>query len=338
MAKRKKSRAMRKISPAITDLEYLIPAAGGTNTASDFYIDTNRSLSRVNRRLYDQGRMLAYQGMTFIWRAQPEFGDPARVLSTLQCTVKTAGNTWMVHNAFVKGKALWDEMQDLVLEDNPSIAGKWHDFKVKLSKNQKPNQELDVLDSEGAAYTGGEWNYSDYVMPQHEVDPVTGEPLAAEQFQVCLIGSDGTGSVGPKSLVKAYAESRATVQDIAPNVPGTMSTSFFNLLTDSGSQEPELADVIIGENDTPPYDLDNYPGGDTNAPQAVTVATAATSSAEVDGRVGPFVAPCGLLRVDIAGYDQDGVLIDPVDMPEVKLLLHVAPGMYKGIASIPMGQ
>ncbi len=326
---------MPKISPAITDLEYLIPAAGGANTASDFYIDTNKSLSRVNRRLYEQGRLVAFQGMTFIWRST---GSTAADLATLQCTIKTAGNTWMVHNAFVKGKALWNEMQDLVLDDNPSVAGKWHDFKLKLSKNQKTNQELDVLDSEGVPYIGGEWNYSDYVMPQHEVDPATGLPLAADQFQVCLVGPDGTGAVGPKSLVKAYAESRSTVQEIAPNVPGTISTSFFNLLTDSGSQEPELADVIIDENDEPPYDLDNYPGGDTNAPQAVTVGTAATSPSEVDGRIGPFVAPCGLLRVDIRGYDSNGNVIAASAMPEVRLLLHVAPGTYKGIASIPMGQ
>lgn len=113
---------------------------------------------------------------------------------------------------------------------------------------------------------------------------------------------------------------------------------FFNLLTDSGSQEPELADVIIDENEIAPYDPDNYPGGDVNAPQAVTVATAATSASEVDGRIGPFIAACGLLRIDIHGYDSNGNLIAPTNMPEVKLLLHVAPGTYKGIASIPMGQ
>lgn len=325
-------RKMRKIAPAITDLEYLIPAGGGVNNASDFYIDTNRSLSRVNRRLYDQGRMVAYQGLTFIWRAN---GTAPTSLATLQCTVKTAGNTWLVHNAFVKGKALWNEMQELVLEDNPSVAGKWHDYKISLSRNQVGNQELDVLDSTGVPYMAGEWNISTYVMPQHEVDPVTGQPLAAEEFTACLIGDD---SGSRRSLVKAYAESRARPNDFTPNVPGAMSGSFFNLLTDSGSQEPELATVILGENDEPPYDLDNYPGGDTNAPQAVTVATAATSASEVDGRIGPFVAPCGLIRVDIEGYDSNGNLIDPENMPEVKLLLHVAPGTYKGIASIPMGQ
>lgn len=102
-------------------------------------------------------------------------------------------------------------------------------LKSNFPRIKKTNQQLDVLDSEGNAYLGGEWNYSDYVIPQHDVD-VTGSegtPKPAEQFQVCLIGPDGTGAVGPKSLVKAYAESRATIQDIAPNVPGTMSSSFF---------------------------------------------------------------------------------------------------------------
>lgn len=332
MAKKRTRSRGKKIAPAITDLEYLIPAAGGPNNARDFYIDTNRSLSRVNRRLYDQGRMVAYNGLTFIWRSN---GTAATSLATLQCTVKTAGNTWIVHNAFVKGKALWDEMQQLVLDDNPSVAGKWHDFKTTLSRNQVGNQELDVLDSAGNPYLAGEWNIATYVMPQHDVDPATGQPIIAEEFQSCLVGDDSSSR---KSLVKAYAESRARPNDFTPNVPGAMSGSFFNLLTDSGSQEPELATVILGENDEPPYDLDNYPGGDANAPQAVTVGTAATSSAEVDGRVGPFVAPCGLLRIDIEGYDFNGDPIDPVNMPEVKLLLHVSPGTYKGIASIPMGQ
>jgi hypothetical protein len=322
---------MPKIAPAITDLSFTIPAAGGTNTASDFYIDTNRALSKINRRLYDQGRMVAYQGLTFVWRSN---GTAATSLNTLQCTVRTAGNTWLVHNAWVKGKALWDQMQQLVLEDNPSIAGKWHDFKVTLSGNQVGNQELNVLDGAGVPVMPGEWNMASYVMPQHDVDPATGLPLAADEYTACLIGNDTSSR---KSLVKAYQESRATPNSPSPNIPAGMETSFFNLLTDSGSQEPELALVIQEENDEAPYDLDNYPGGDTNAPRAFPVATAATSAAEVDGRVGPFVAPCGLIRIDIQGYDSNGDLVLPENMPEVGILLHVAPGTYKGIASIPMG-
>jgi hypothetical protein len=319
---------MPKIAPAITDLYFTADVASQGDSKS--YIDTAKELSKINRRLYSQGRMYAYQGLTFIWRS-----DLASTVATIEVTVKTAGNSWVVHNAFVKGKALWDEMQDLVLEDNPSIRGKWHDFKVTLDKSQTTARTLNVKDGAGNDVAGGDWDLAKYVMPQHDVDPATGLPLAAEEFTASLIGEDATSR---RSLVKAYQESRATVQPVDPNVPAGMSTSFFNLLTDSGSQEPELADVIEDENDVPPYDTDNYPGGDVNAVSPLTVQYGAVSSAEVDGRLGGWVAPCGLLQIQIKGYQADGSEVATADMPPIDLLLHVAPGTYKGVAAIPMGQ
>lgn len=326
MAKRK-SRGM-KIQPAVTDLYFTADTATAGDSRS--YIDTAKELSKVNRRLYEQGRMYAYQGLTFIWRQ-----NAASTLATLEVSVRTAGNTWVVHNAFVKGRALWNEMQDLVLEDNPSVKGKWHDYKVQLAGSQSAARTLAVKDGSGTDVIGGEWKVSTYVMPQHEVDPATGVPLAATELTPLLIGAD---TASKRSLVKAYQESRSTVQPLDPNVPAGMSTSFFNLLTDSGSQEPELADVIVDENDEPPYDTTEYPGGATNATVPLTVQYGAISAQEVDGRVGPFVAPCGLLEIDIKGYKTDGTPVATADMPAIDLLLHVAPGTYKGVAAIPMGQ
>lgn len=326
MAKRKLRRGS-KIQPAQLDLYFQADTA--TQGDSRSYIDTARELSKVNRRLYSQARMYAYQGLTFIWK------QSAAGLATIELTVRTAGNTWMVHNAHVKGEALWHQMQELVLEDNPSVAGKWHDFKLRICSEQVTARELVAKDGQGVDYLPGEWNLSTYVMPQHEVDPATGLPLAAEEFTVNLIGDDTPGT---RSLLKAYQESRSTVQAPSPNVPAGMSGSFFNLLTDSGSQEPELADVIEDENDFPPYDMDDYPGGDTNAENPVSVAYAAISAQEVDGRVGPFIAPCGILEIDIQGYDVAGSPIATEQMPIIDILLHVAPGMYKGVAAVPMGQ
>ncbi len=339
MAKRRKSRKGSKIQPAQLDLAFTIPAAGGTGADSRSYIDTAKELSKVNRRLYSQGRMYAYQGLTFIWRV-PEPTDPpaANTIALLELSVRTAGNTWVVHNAHVKGEALWHQMQDLVLDDNPSIAGKWHDFKVRLSTQQVSTRQLNVKDGAGVDVKAGEWNISTYVMPQHEVEttgPDAGKPLPADEFTTCLIGPD---SASIKSLTQAYEDSRATVQSPMPNVPTGMSTSFFNLLTDSGSQEPELADVIEDENDEPPYDLDEYPGGATNANVPWTVGYGAISAAEVDGRIGGFIAPCGLLEIEIRGYASDGTPIPTEEMPAIDMLLHVAPGMYKGVAAVPMGQ
>ncbi len=331
MARRNSRSRSMKIQPAQTDI-LMKTNPTGAGTSNLWYIDTAKQLSKVNRRLYSQSRMYAYQGLTFIWRST---GTSAGSVATIEVKVGTAGNTWVVHNAHVKGHALWKEMQDLVLDDNPSVKGKWHDFKIQLSDAQSAPRELEAIAGDGGLYIGGEWNLATYVLPQHDVDPATGQPLPATEVTAILIGGD---TASKRALVKAYQDSRATVQPTDPNVPPGMSTSFFNLLTDSGSQEPELADVIEDENDQPPYDPDNYPGGDTNADAAAIVQYAAISAAEVDGRCGPFVAPCGLIELQIRGYDANGVEIDSTAMPEIEVLLHVAPGTYKGVAAIPMGQ
>jgi len=324
------------MQPAVTDLYFTVPA-GGTAGGSTSYVDTARELSRINRRLYSQNRMYAYQGLTFVWRQ-----STTSPLASLEIKVSTAGNTWSVHNAHVKGEALWHEMQDLVLDDNPSVKGTWHDFKVKLDYLMSTGRIISCQDSAGVDIRAGEWDYATYVMPQHEVDPATGEPLDADEFTVNLIGIDttlaGPPVTGTRSLVKAYQESRATVQPEDPNIPAGLGTSFFNLLTDSGSQEPELADVIEDENNEPPYDADEYVGADVNGVNPLIVGFAATSAAEVDGRVNGFVAPCGLLHIELIGYDAAGAILADSDMPAVDLILHVAPGMYKGTASVPMGQ
>lgn len=329
------------MQPAITTLQLRTdPATSGSYLN---YVDTARELSKVNRRLYSQGRLYGYQGLSFVWRTTNDGAVPPVVndIATIECTVRTAGNSWVVQNAFVKGHALWKQMQALVLDDNPSIKGKWHDFKVRLTIDQVTGRELVAIDGRGVDYKAGEWNISTYVMPQHEVnpipDPVTGNlnPLPAVEYTPVLIGAE-TGTT--RSLVKAYEESRATVQADMPNVPAGMATSFFNLLTDSGSQEPELATVIEDENDNPPYDLDEYPGGATNAPEPVTVAYGAISAQEVDGNIGGFIAPCGLLEIEVKGYDSVGNAVPTADMPEIDIILHVAPGMYKGVAAAPMGQ
>ncbi len=337
MAKRKKSRGMRKIAPAITDIQLQNKSYDGTQTHNTWYVDTARELSKINRRLYSQSKMYAYQGLTFIWRA-----DAANDIATIEVAVRTAGNTWIVHNAHVKGHALWNQMQELVLEDNPSLKAKWHDYKVTLATSQTgwtgSGNSLSCRDSAGNLYEEGEWNMSTYVMPQHEVEttgPDAGKPLPADEFDGCLIGGD---NVSRRSLVKAYQESRATVSPDQPNTPAGMPDSFFSLLTDSGSQEPELATVIQDENENPPYSLDNYPQGDTNAPVTTTVAYGAISASEVDGRIPGFVAPCGLLEINVRAYDSAGGVVSAANTPVIDMLLHVAPGAYKGVAAIDMGQ
>jgi hypothetical protein len=332
----------KKIQPLQTSLIYrLTPGAVGAGVG---YVDSFRSLSQVNRKLIRQGHQLAVADVEFTYNADPN------TVSVVEIRALTAGNTWIVHNAWTKGKALHDQMQRLVLKDNPSLKGKWADFKVQLESVQGSGNTLQALDGDLQTYTGtgsspnGEWNYSMYVMPQHEVDPVTGEPLDALQYTACLIGPDSNIAVGAidgkRSLVKAYAESRSTVQLTDPNVPTSVPTSFFNLLTDTGSQEPELADVIIDENDQPPYDYDQYPGADVIAPAPIIQSTGVASVGHPKGILPGFMAECGLIKFEVRAWDQTGQIINDLGsaIGEVILKVNYMPGPNRGLMMERMGQ
>ena len=319
---------MKNSQPAQLDLMYSwTPTTNDEGQAGSRaqYIDLARDLSRANRRFYEQKRNYVVRAVTYVF---PISATPDTI-GTM--TVYAAANNWCVQNAHVKGEALWHQMNELVLEDNPSIRGRWAGFRVQLDSGQVVANTLDPIAGDGVTPLGaGEWDYSTYVMPQHEVDPTTGLPLAAVELQPVLIGSDTTTK---RSLVKAYEESRATVQPLDPSVPAGMSSSFFNLLTDSGSQEPELADVIEDDNDEPPYDHDDYPQGDGNNAAPVILDTVAVTAQNPVGKLGSFIAPCGLIKLNSGIYYNANSEAQPV-----AVIVHVAPGNYKGTMSVPMGQ
>lgn len=318
--------SMVKIQKAQRELEFQV---GNGN----HYLDSGQALSIANRKLFSQEKLYGIERIDFEFvptYTVPGVADQDVVI--LQ--VLTAGETWSVHNAWVKSKALHTEMQDLVLDDNPSVKGKWADYKVFLDYNHAiatGAANMIPVDGSMTPFLHGEWSYSTFVMPQHEVDPATGLPLAADEVTGHIIGDDLSAS---KGLVKAYAQSRATVQPIDPAVPATMSTSFFNLLTDSGSQEPELADVIEDENDQPPYDQNNYPGGSTNADYPLVAGRQIVSSTHPNAVIDGFVAQCGLVLFKVSAK-KAGVF---VDAPLCNIRVTYAPGMYKGVAAIDMGQ
>jgi len=119
-----------------------------------------------------------------------------------------------------------------------------------------------------------------------------------------------------------------------------MSTSFFNLLTDSGSQEPELADIIEGENDQPPYDFDEYPGADVVAPTPSVQSFAVASVGHPKGILPGFMAECGLIKFEIRAYDQAGAPVTNLGavLGDILLKVNYAPGGKLGVLTTPMGQ
>lgn len=317
--KRSKKSAVRKIEPAVTTLNYNV---NYSTVGVDNYISLSRDLSNLNRRLYRQGMQYAVAGITVT--------DDVGATRDIELNVSTAGNTWIVHNAWKKGQALWMEMQKEVLESNPSVAGKWRDYKVLMTESMAFANTIRALDGAMAPWQAGqEWTRSLYVVPQHDVDPATGLVKAAEEWYACLIGPDDPAN-NIFSLVKAYEESRATVQDIAPNVPATLPNSFYLKLQDDGSQDPELATIVIDENDQPPY-ATAYPGGSafgvagsmTRVGRGILNANAPTL--QMPG----FTSECGFIFINATSSAGTG---------NCRIQVHLVPGEYKGVLAVPMGQ
>jgi hypothetical protein len=325
MARRK---AMKKMTPSVTTLRYKMDYS---DTGVTRYVDLAKDLSKVNRRLMRQGYQYAVGGVTII--SEDTAGSSSTTAIDFQ--LKTAGNTWVTQNAWKKGYSLWREMNKEVLDDNPSVQGKWADYKVYLNEQMAAANTLDNLDGAGVTYPANEWAVSTYVVPQHDVSLLDGTVLPAEEWVAALAGPDDVASKR-FSLIKAYEESRATVQDVAPNVPANLSTSFYLRLTDDGSQDPELAAVIEDANDQPPYSQvdGDYPGGPNyGISGALTMQhRLIINQFQPNARLGGFVANCGLLQLnakDITGSGRNG---------SIEILIHLVPGNYHGVLADRMGQ
>lgn len=317
--KRSTKRAVRRIEPAVTTLNYDVDYS---TVGVDNYIDISRDLSNVNRRLYRQGMQYAIAGITV--------SDDVGATRDIELNVSTAGNTWIVHNSWKKGQALWMEMQKEVLESNPSVAGKWRDYKILMTEEMAFANTRRALDGSMATWQPGqEWTRSLYVVPQHDVDPATGAVLPAEEWYACLIGPDDPANK-VFSLVKAYEESRATVQDVAPNVPAALPNSFYLKLQDDGSQDPELATIVIDENDQPPY-ATAYPGGGTFGVKGsmTRVGRGTLNSNAPTLQMPGFTAECGFIYLNAISSAGTG---------NVRVQVHLVPGEYKGVMAVPMGQ
>ena len=135
-----------RIQPLQTSLRFELQP-GATNTGQA-YVDSFKALSQVNRKLIRQGHQLAIGSVEFGY-----FPDPGSV-SVVELRALTAGNSWIVHNSWTKGFALWNEMQQLVLADNPSVKGKWRDYKVQLETDMGSGNTMLPLDGDGNSYPG----------------------------------------------------------------------------------------------------------------------------------------------------------------------------------------
>ena len=303
------------MQPAQTVLSYEV-----TNGTS--YIDIAEGLSQVNRRAYRQGMEYAVGKVSFGYAASPQ------TILNVGLSCFTAGNTWVVHNAWKKAYAHWIAQQRRARRlIGQSAKPTWEDFKVYLDDAHRAGTSLGVLAGDSGAVGTGEWDYSRLIW---EADDAS-----IDEVYLHLIG--GNVSTTDWGLILGYQESRATVQPEDPDLPADYSNNMYAFLAqDENAVADEVAQNMEDENDEPPYDQDDYPGSDTNsdAPWLQDFAFASTSVpvAVVPG----FVAQCGLIKFTLEAHNTTNGGLETA--PTTLVQVHLVPGNYKGVAALPMGQ
>ena len=283
------------MQPAVTRLWFRIDATSSFN-----FVDLSLAASAANRRFYRQGITWAVAGMS-LHTAEDTVGD---------FTVAKVPDTWVAANAHTKAKSLWMKSQDQVLDDQPSVAAKYRDFKIYLDEDmvtssvQADNTAAtsgDILlpiDSGDFSAKIGEWVYSTIQFPEQ------GGSNPPEEATLHMVGADSLLPVS-KGLITGYGLSRSRPHDIDPNTP--TSGGWMNDVFDVADNLDEIRLDVTDNNDQPPYRvgddasaLEYYPGGVNNQPDAALHSISFVSSTTVGGKthVEGGMFHCGLLRFD----------------------------------------
>ena len=244
--RRSKGKARRKLQPAVMQIALTVPN-------EESYVDLALCASILNRRGYKQQcTKWAVAGFEVFQPAQG--GDGA--LSILK-----APETWIVENAYNKSKALYDRMNDQVLDLNEGIQGKYADFKIGLDSahvqqdiqdtNTPTGRILTPVDGNGgltsADFNGSiepvaDWDFSTVEIPNALV---SGNTIG---YKLHLVGGSTAQS---KGMIAGYQLSRSRPNLEDPNVPtqeGWMSELF-----DDGENYEDIRDNLVADNDRAPY-------------------------------------------------------------------------------------
>ena len=317
LTKAKRSRSTAKNTPAVRYLRYEVTNSGSPGTETSHFIDLARDISAINRRFYRQGRDYHVKRVTIVSSNtnQNQGADPAPATNAGRVSVATLPDSWMVRSAWKRGFEAWNMMNAQATSMGPSIKPTYHDFKIRGmgSYAQSPTY-LVPKDNGGNNMSLGEWTYSSLVSP----DGTTG----ADAMQMHMLG-DHIGAAGSRtsiSLLKSYAETRATVDTNDPNLVINEDDPLLNLF-DHGTVHDEIVANLETIGEDPPYNVTDYTGETGNMPQPLVVQD---TTLGVDGKstVGGFNAICGLVEFETTS---------PVANDVYSILVELAPGKYRGI-------
>lgn len=315
------------IEPAVRKMFFSVPLKNDATDNVVNYIDLSQCASIVNRRFYRQGLNWAVAGFRIHTNAS----------TTGTVNIYKIQETWMSKNAWVKSKALWDEMNNLVLDDQPSIKPRFHDFKVSMDvehvgqisgttwTNLIPYNE----DSAGVQtdYLQGEWTRSLLELPNY-----AGVPGDTTSKSLRMHGVEDFGvSVG---MIEGYASSRSVPTEPDPVTQAGADTGWMNKLLDEGDSHDDIALNLQTIGEDLPYDQMNYPGGAGNATDPALHSIGIVSNTTVGGQTslegGTFY--CGLIKIV---NDLTDAGVQPVATAfELEVIL--VPGNHRGYLCEPM--
>ncbi len=318
---------MPKIQPAVMNLTF-------RTTATDNWIDISQAASIVNRRFYRQGLNWAVSGITIQMLGTGTITGNVRV--------ETLPTTWVCSNAWHKTFLAWKRQQDEALEDSGSEDAKarFNDFKIFMD----PEHVSDYVSSGGGTpdlndtnliplYGGtanefdtGEWQPSSIVIPNAAADG-TGSLTEPVERLLHMVGENSPAAGTSKGIIDGYAYSRNYPQSPDPVDPGLDSfRNFMGRMFSVGNDNPEVLGNATNTNDELPYDQDEYPGGEGNAPGLQLLAAHKVTQTTVSNRfnIRGSNVPCGLLKVT----NDTGT--------EAEVMIHLVPGNHRGYLAEPM--
>ena len=321
--KKSRSRSTAKKTPAVRYLRYNLVNSAQVGTETSHYIDLARDLSRVNRRLYRQGRDYHVKRITIVSSNSGQSQGPSPGDSYAQhagrITAGTIAGGWVSRQAWKRGFATWNKMNELAtMNVQGDISGTWSDFKVYLSNDMRTGTILTPVDNGGNTYNAGDWDYSEMVSP----DGTTGaDPWLLHMLGAHVAGGGSGDTYTSVGLVQSYGEGRATVDTDQPNVQSNVSDDPLVNLFDDGTVHDEIIDDLEGQNDNAPYGTNNYPGDGGNAPKPIVVQQT-TLGTDGKATMGGFSALCGLIELETTS---------PIASDTYSVLVELAPGSYRGL-------
>ena len=314
MARRKSN----KIQPAVMTIAMQLPVGAASST-----VDLSQVASLLNRRFYRQGLNWAVAGFKIVTQGATTGG----------VTVSKLPNTWVTSNAWEKAFRAWNKQQMDAIEEAgaESAVARFRDFKVHADVEHVTAGfagNLLPIDLAGAPYAAGEWQSSNIVIPNNQLD-ATGSRVDPIELKLHMVGVNANGATS-RGIIEGYADSRAYPQSPDPVSPDIANANnWMRDMFNVGNDNEEITGNATDKNDDLPYPQVNYPGGQTQAPTLQLHDSTIVSSTTIGGSTrlkgGNF--PCGLIRfnTNLTAGDQLPVL-----------LIDLVPGNHRGYLCEPM--